>query len=289
MFTTLTHKALEHRAILSASALGIMVFGLASLGIFSFFEGSPAAVGIGQQHNGVSTTTSETPQVTLYKYIEVMNGCGPYYDTGECVNMRTGPGVSYPVAERLRTGVVLKVDDTVLMNGETWYKIGFASALRYPERVKGDLYVAAEFVQLFENDGDHFFVKGETPTTTKRIIVDESEQMLYAYNGNTLFMEQSISTGLDFTPTPLGTFTIFKKTPSRYMQGPLPGVSEQVYDLPGVPWNLYFTSGGAVIHGAYWHDRFGEQWSHGCVNMPAQKAKELYLWADVGTTVTVRN
>jgi lipoprotein-anchoring transpeptidase ErfK/SrfK len=115
-----------------------------------------------------------------------------------------------------------------------------------------------------------------------------SEEKLYAYDGDKLFMEELISTGLDFTPTPVGTFRVFKKTPSRYMQGPLPNSpSTQVYDLPGVPWNLYFTSGGSVIHGAYWHDNFGKIWSHGCVNLPPQKAKELYMWADIGISVIV--
>ena len=66
------------------------------------------------------------------------------------------------------------------------------------------------------------------------------------------------------------------------MQGPIPGLSDQYYDLPGVPWNLYFTEYGAVIHGAYWHDNFGQPSSHGCVNLPIDEARKLYLWADVG-------
>lgn len=73
------------------------------------------------------------------------------------------------------------------------------------------------------------------------------------------------------------------------MQGPIPGVSDQYYDLPGVPWNLYFTVDGAVIHGAYWHNHFGEPWSHGCVNLPPQEAKRLYDWADLGTPVIVQD
>ena len=101
-------------------------------------------------------------------------------------------------------------------------------------------------------------------------------------------MELSISTGLELTPTPIGTFTIYKMTPRRYMQGPLLGVSDDYYDLPGVPWNLYFTTDGAVIHGAYWHDHFGVRWSHGCVNLPVDRAKELYFWAELGTQVTVQ-
>jgi hypothetical protein len=117
----------------------------------------------------------------------------------------------------------------------------------------------------------------------------EYPQVNYAYDGDELFMQEPISVGLEGTPTPRGTFKVYTMIPSRYMQGPIPEVSDQYYDLPGVPWNLYFTKDGAVIHGAYWHDHFGQPWSHGCVNLPPQKAKELYLWADIGTTVTVQN
>ncbi len=248
----------------------------------SLFSSLPAAVVLpGNNH---ASTTAQTP---LFEYIEVMEGCGPYWE-GECVNMRSGPGVAYPSVGKLRTGVVLKVADTVIVDGRTWYKIGFSTELHYPERVAGDLFVAAEVVRLFLDDGDHVLAKGQSVTTTKRIVVDASEQMLYAYDGDTLFMQEPISTGLEFTPTPKGTFTIFKMTPSRYMQGPTAGVSDQYYDLPGVPWDLYFTTDGAVIHGAYWHDHFGEPCSHGCVNLPPQKAKELYMWAEVGMSVTVQ-
>lgn len=74
---------------------------------------------------------------------------------------------------------------------------------------------------------------------------------------------------MELSPTPKGEFIIFRKTPSRYMQGPIPEITgSNYYDLPGVPWNLYFTHGGAVIHGAYWHTSFGEEYSHGCVNLP---------------------
>ena len=80
---------------------------------------------------------------------------------------------------------------------------------------------------------------------------------------------------------------VYRKTPSRYMQGPLPNISSKYYDLPGVPWNLYFTREGAVIHGTYWHEKFGQPWSNGCVNVPYREAEALYHWAPLGTTVTV--
>lgn len=230
-----------------------------------------------------------TSTLERYQYLEVVNGCN-YAFVGDCVNMRSGPGTEYPVVVKLRTGVVLKVGETVTdKSGKSWYKILFSHELLYPERVTSDWYVSAEYVKLFSDEGDHTLEKGQIATTTKRIVVDKSEQKLYAYDGDVLFMKESISTGLEFTPTPRGTFSVFKMTPSRFMQGPIPGVSDQVYDLPGVPWNLYFTSDGAVIHGAYWHDHFGSEWSHGCVNLSPENAKKLYMWAEIGMKVVVQN
>ncbi len=237
-----------------------------------------------------ATTTSITGvvQPPLFEYLEVMDGCGPYYDTGVCVNMRSGPGTQYPIVERLRTGVVLRVEKEVTVDGRVWDKIKFDNEVKYLDRLPADIYVAADLVRNFYDDGNHYLEKGAL-ATNKRIVVDVSEEMLYAYDGDKLFMKQAVSTGLELTPTNRGTFSVFKMTPARYMQGPIPGVSDQVYDLPGVPWNLYFTADGAVIHGAYWHDHFGEPWSHGCVNLPPQQAKKLYDWAVVGTKVTVQN
>lgn len=223
----------------------------------------------------------------LFEYIEVVDGCSEHFD-GECVNVRTGPGTDFPAVMKLRNHIVLKVGGKIERDGKTWIKIIFDETLRYPERVTGDWYVAADYVRVVLDEGNKDIEAGKPATTTKRIIVDRSDQTLVAYDGDTVFLETLVSTGLELTPTPRGTFTVFKKTPSRYMQGPLPGVSDQYYDLPGVPWNLYFSHEGAVIHGAYWHDSFGSPYSHGCVNLPYDKAKELYDWADLGTTVVIK-
>ncbi len=232
------------------------------------------------------------PQEPLFEYIEVIGGCGPYYTGGDCVELRAGPSLEYRIIERLRIGVVLKVEKKEVVDGLTWYKIDQNDEwLRYPERVKGEWYVFASptTVREFLDVGTKDLSSITNATSTKKILVDRSEQMLYAYDGDTLFTQLSISTGIQLTPTPRGTFTVYRKTPSRYMQGPLPGISEKYYDLPGVPWNLYFSEQGAVIHGAYWHDKFGQRWSSGCVNVPLSGARAIYEWADVGTTVVVRD
>lgn len=235
----------------------------------------------------LSIGTTPTTTKKLYKYIEVVNSCGPHYE-GVCVNARSGPGSNFPVTLKLRTGVVLKVADEVVNNdGRTWYKVVFNELIRFPERITGDLYVATDVVREFENEGEVNVVT-DPAMETRWILVDISEQTLYAYDGEVLFMKQTVSTGLELTPTSVGVFSIHRKTPSRYMQGPTPGQSNQFYDLPGVPWDMYFSNDGSVIHGAYWHNNFGRQWSHGCVNLPLDKARELYEWTPVGTPVVIR-
>lgn len=227
----------------------------------------------------------ETPPV---QYMEVLDGCAAHFE-GACVNVRSRPSVEAPAVTHLRNGVVLRVEKVVHAEDRDWYKITFDEWVRYPDRVANEWYVAAgDYVRLFSHAPPEKLV-GRAATTTKRIVVDRTLQTLYAYDGDELFMEEHISTGLDDTPTPRGQFKIFSKTPSRYMQGPVPGISDQEFDLPGVPWTMYFTNEGGAIHGAYWHNNFGEQWSHGCVNLPPEKAKTLYEWADLGTPVWVHD
>lgn len=213
------------------------------------------------------------------------------------MNVRPSPGVGGASVMKLREGLVLQVaaetvpDEDPAAGGRRWHKVIFDGTVRYPERVSSEWYVVADpsAVRTFEDAGVLDAAIGATTTSAKRILVDLSEEKMYAYDGDALFMEEPISSGLEETPTPRGNFSVFRKTPSRYMQGPLPGISDQKYDLPGVPWNLYFTAQGAVVHGAYWHDSFGSPWSHGCVNLAPQSARRLYEWAELGVPVTVRD
>lgn len=229
-------------------------------------------------------------QSVLFEYVEVVDGCEAHFE-GDCLLVRSGPGIDFSIVTRLRNAMVLKIDGKVERDGMTWYRIVFDEVLHYPERVTGDWYVSADFVEVLFDEGEKTIWENKpTGTSSKQIIVDLSEQTLTAVEDKIVYMVATTSTGLEATPTPRGNFTVFKKTPSRYMQGPLPGFSsDQYYDLPGVPWNLYFTHQGAVIHGAYWHNNFGNTHSHGCVNLEPDLARELYHWADLGTLITVQD
>jgi hypothetical protein len=248
------------------------------------------------EHNSAGSTTIETLPIdrVLFEYVEVVDGCGTHFE-GECLNARSGPGIDHPAVAKLRNGMVLRISgkvDRIYDDGasETWYKVIFAEWLRYPQRMKTDWYVSADYVKILYDEGEKTTWDNGNASTTKYIKVDRAKQKLYAYEDDKLFLEADISTGRLMTPTPRGTFTVFKKTPSRYMQGPLPNVAgSSYYDLPGVPWNMYFTQGGAVIHGAYWHDSFGMPYSNGCVNLPPAIARVLYNWGELGMKVEVVN
>lgn len=110
----------------------------------------------------------------------------------------------------------------------------------------------------------------------KWIEVALDEQKLRAWEDNRLVMEFSISSG-KWAPTPKGTFNIWYKTRNQKMEGGSK-VLGTYYNLPNVPNNMFFYQGYA-IHGAYWHNNFGQPMSHGCVNSPLESVAELFNWA----------
>lgn len=114
----------------------------------------------------------------------------------------------------------------------------------------------------------------------KFVEVTLSEQRLDAWEDGRIVMTTPVSTGVRQAPTPTGTFRIMRKYERQRMTGP-------DYDLPNVPYVMYFRAGGFALHGTYWHNNFGQPMSHGCVNLPTSTAVWLYQWAPTGTSVVV--
>lgn len=110
----------------------------------------------------------------------------------------------------------------------------------------------------------------------KWIEISLSEQKTKAWEGNKLVMEFPISSG-KWAPTPKGTFHIWYKTRNQVMSGGSKELGTYYY-LPNVPHNMFFYQGYA-LHGAYWHNNFGQPMSHGCVNSPLASAAQIFDWA----------
>jgi lipoprotein-anchoring transpeptidase ErfK/SrfK len=113
------------------------------------------------------------------------------------------------------------------------------------------------------------------------IDIDLTNQQLAAYEGQKLVRLTPVSTGLPRTPTPTGQYHIQFKLRYDDMSG-------ADYYLPNVPYVMYF-HGGYGIHGTYWHAKFGQPMSHGCVNVPTEVAEWLFDWATVGTMVNIHH
>lgn len=116
----------------------------------------------------------------------------------------------------------------------------------------------------------------------KLIKVSIKDQELTYYFGDTIMDSFKISSGVKGMDTPTGDFEIMDKIPVKHYGG-------LGYDLPNTKWNLLFTKKiyGYYIHGAYWHNNFGQPMSHGCVNVAYENMEPLYWWAQVGTKVSI--
>lgn len=122
----------------------------------------------------------------------------------------------------------------------------------------------------------------------KRILVDISEQQLYAYEGDDLVYRFVASTGMN-NATAIGTFSVLSKIPNAY----------------GSTWNIWmpywlgiYWSGGLengihalpILPGGsrLWSGYLGTPISYGCVVLGEYEARLLYEWAEIGTPVVIQ-
>lgn len=136
------------------------------------------------------------------------------------------------------------------------------------------------------NDWDFRPISPHIPLENKRIEVNLAGQTVICYEGNEPVFFCRCASGATFSyadgsaedfSTPKGEHAVLLKQPSRHMQGGVEG-EDDYFDLPGVPWNIFFTYAGVAIHGTYWHNDYGIPRSHGCVNVSPEAARWIYRW-----------
>ncbi|MCB9601807.1 MAG: L,D-transpeptidase [Sandaracinus sp.] len=113
------------------------------------------------------------------------------------------------------------------------------------------------------------------PPGARWIHVDLGEQTLVAYEGDRPVYATLVATGREGYETPRGTFRIREKHVGATMRGEDP--VDGPYEVEEVPWTQYYWRSYA-IHGAYWHDGFGQVRSHGCTNLAPADARHLFGW-----------
>lgn len=204
------------------------------------------------------------PYTQPYKYT-VYDGWHPvgvplYYETTQwATNIESGP------------------------DGKPWYQLT-------SEIYKGLInYVPTAHLRPI-SDSEIAPLSADVPPENKRIEVSIGKQTFYAYENDQVVYSARVSTGIPGglpspngipTATPFGRFHIFSKMPSKHMgrvTGNPDANDSDSYSLPGVPWTSFFVDTGVAFHGTYWHNNFGVQMSHGCVNMRNEDAKWLFRW-----------
>lgn len=119
----------------------------------------------------------------------------------------------------------------------------------------------------------------------KTIRVNLTYQTLGCYEADKEVFFCRISSGAEYNAngeavdtwaTPIGNFNTHWKIVSLNMSG---GSSAAGYSTPAVPWVTMISGEGIAIHGAFWHNDFGERRSHGCINAKPEDAKWIFRWA----------
>lgn len=123
----------------------------------------------------------------------------------------------------------------------------------------------------------------------KSIVVSLSQQRLYAYAGDAPVYDYVVSTGRG-GGTALGNFEILDKIPDAYsapwgfwmpdwmgIYYPNPDMENGIHALPVLP-------DGETI----WGTELGTPVSYGCIVLGSEDAYRLFLWADIGTLVSIR-
>jgi len=123
----------------------------------------------------------------------------------------------------------------------------------------------------------------------RSIVVDISDQRLYAYEREQLVYNFVVSTGMATSPTRPGNYQVLNKIPNAYAS---------TWDLWMPNWlGIYWV--GNLQNGIHalpilsngqrlWAGYLGTPVSYGCIILGVNEAQQLYDWAEVGTAVTIR-
>ena len=157
---------------------------------------------------------------------------------------------------------------------------------RISDGQQSNVYIRAQALRRID-PAELMPLSPDVPVEDKTILVDTKNRLTTAYEYGKEVFKVKVATGAEF-PKPDGTkedfrtlkgdFRIYEKRFSSRMIGGGEKTDPGYYDLPGVSWCSYFTSSRIAFHTAYWHNDFGAERSHGCVNMLPEHALWMYRW-----------
>ena len=193
--------------------------------------------------------------------------------------------IAYGFRPKLYYGQVVWIDQIRTSNGFAEYRWNEDAGHGYGYGAYGEFFWGdgAGFKVLTEEDVAP--INPEVDPNEKRIEADLDYQTLSCYEGNTEVYFCRISSGIGYDPetgqrseklaTPVGNLLTHWKIISENMTA---GSFQSGYSTPAVPWTTMISGDGVAIHGAFWHNAFGEKRSHGCINVSPEDAKWIFRW-----------
>lgn len=216
----------------------------------------------GYIHSGYVHPVRNAPQSEVIEQVD-----DPGFWAEVCVpfaEARRRP-LSLNVSYRLYHETVYRVvSATMDVEGNWWYQL--KDGLTWTPGP----YVRAESMRRIPAD-QLLPISPERPDKWIRISIPD--QRLVCFEEGAVVFETRIASGVHGLGTPLGEFRMILQRHTSRMTG-------ADYDLPGVPFPVYFTSTGVAIHGTYWHNDYGRRHSHGCVNVTSEAARWIWRWVE---------
>ncbi len=195
--------------------------------------------------------------------------------------------IAYNFPPRLYYGQVVWIDQIRNVNGFVEYRWNEDAPHGYGYGAYGEMYWADGAAFKILTDADVAPISPDVAPDDKRIDVDLDFQTLSCYEGTTEVYFCRISSGIknildpatgtvdNKLATPVGNLLTHWKIFSLNMTA---GSFQTGYSTPAVPWSTMISGDGIAIHGAFWHNAFGEKRSHGCINVTPEDAKWIFRW-----------
>ncbi|MBI5841015.1 MAG: L,D-transpeptidase family protein [Chloroflexi bacterium] len=190
--------------------------------------------------------------------------------------------IQYAFPPRVYYGQVIWIDQVRQNNGFVEYRWNESPGHGYGF---GDIFWMDGAGLKVLTEEDVAPINPDIDPAEKRIVADLTYQTLSCFEGNNEVYFCRISSGAKYDPltgaiseeraTPTGDLNTHWKIISLNMSG---GGSQSGYSTPAVPWDTVIHGDGIAIHGAFWHNDFGERRSHGCINVKPEDAKWIFRW-----------
>jgi len=187
-------------------------------------------------------------------------------------NVRVGPTTDAPTIGHLPAGLKVKVivegPGQDILGSSTWFEIDGG-------RYAGG-WVHSSLVAKTAQPQANTTPPAMGPASGRWIVVDRRLHSLTLVDKGEPVFVTYVALGTAGRETPTGTYSTWGKFRADDMTSSSVRDPGGYYDLPNVPNTQYYLDGGFAIHGTYWHDDFGGDESHGCVNVTWTDGRYLF-------------